>query len=147
MCQHKDNVKAPLVKRQASNGSWQIYKECPICGGNIDGSFIKKELVCGGWDKLPVARNAIEQIRCKRCNAPGAEVHHYMPQAEARQAGIDPNTYPADYLCDNCHQLWHLVVTPGLLAYKEAKDVLTNRTISAEEYEQKIKETVKRLRI
>lgn len=145
MCQH--NVKSPLVKRQASNGSWQVYKECPICGGNVDGSFIKKELVCGGWEKLPIAKNVIEQIRCKRCGAFGAELHHYMPQAQASQAGVDPNTYPSDYLCENCHHLWHLIVTPGLLSHEDAKDVLTDNVVIAKEYEKKIKETVKRLKI
>lgn len=55
---------------------------------------------------------------CSRCGSPYAERHHYMPQSLARQAGVNPEEWATGYLCKECHEIWHAIVTPGLVPYK-----------------------------
>lgn len=47
--------------------------------------------------------------RCARCGDRYAELHHWAPQAKFQ----DADTWPTDYLCVKCHNLWHQVMTPN----------------------------------
>ena len=75
----------------------------------------KDELVKAGVD-LSLVRvvERTEQPRCAKCGARGAEEHHWAPQA---MFGKDEaNRWPKDFLCKRCHDEWHRMVTPQLVA-------------------------------
>lgn len=44
-------------------------------------------------------------IDCERCGQPGAELHHWAPQA----LFPDADGWPMAFLCVGCHREWHRV--------------------------------------
>jgi hypothetical protein len=79
-----------------------------------DGKFIKKENY-PGWEKLQQIVGAGKRI-CSHCKKEKfTQMHHYFPQAIARDVGENPDTWPVEYLCDDCHKLWTKYVTPDLV--------------------------------
>ena len=78
--------------------------------------WIPKEMILAEGVDLSLVRvvERMNQPRCARCNARGAEEHHWAPQA---MFGKDEaNRWPKDYLCKSCHDQWHQMVTPQLVA-------------------------------
>lgn len=104
-----------------ANGSEHFIWVCSVCNArNPNRSknyFIDSEKVRGflSEDKiraLPIIIPDLSQ-RCVRCGKREAELHHWAPKGifgdkEAEQ-------WPKDYLCKNCHELWHVKVTPKLV--------------------------------
>ena len=79
------------------------------------GNWIAKETLLAHGLDLSALRvtERIEQPRCAKCGARGAEEHHWAPQA---MFGKDEaNRWPKDFLCKACHDEWHLKVTPQLV--------------------------------
>jgi hypothetical protein len=76
----------------------------------------KTVLVSAGVDlsRLPVEQ--AESPRCVRCGTRGAEEHHWAPRAIFGRDIAD--LWPKDYLCKDCHDEWHRVVTPSLVQKK-----------------------------
>jgi len=74
----------------------------------------KGELVAAGVD-LSLVRvvERMDQPRCARCGARGAEEHHWAPRALFREE--EANRWPKDFLCKRCHDEWHRTVTPALV--------------------------------
>jgi hypothetical protein len=112
-CKHCKCDEFTTVKRQDADGHWVVYRQCNKCFCVWDGKFIAKERYAG-WERLPMAHIKQEQNKCQRCGSISAQLHHYFPRGLAPN-GVNPDSWPMEYLCDDCHKLWHDNVTPGLL--------------------------------
>ena len=101
-----------IVRRVEGDGHEVAYRKCNKCGQNWDGRFIAKEKV--NFSSLPFDK-AMPVCICQRCGKRYAQRHHYFPRALARIIGEDPDTWPTQDLCGECHAKWHNSVTPGLV--------------------------------
>lgn len=61
--------------------------------------------------KLRLLNDYREGHYCVICGRTGVELHHFAPQALAEFFGADWSSWPAEYLCDEHHELWHSIVT------------------------------------
>ena len=104
-----------LVRDITSNGISQIYWQCQVHHGGIHSprKNIKHEKVKSleiVIENLPVINNNSEFFVCKKCGAIGAANHHWSP----KHLFEDAEDWPQDYLCNECHDKWHNIVTPGM---------------------------------
>jgi len=111
-CLHCGHEKFTTVRRRESDGHCVVFRRCNRCGRNWESKFIPKLKV--NFDSLPWVEPMPPKY-CARCQQTYAQAHHYFPRALARQHGVNPEAWPIEDLCNNCHGLWHSVVTPGLL--------------------------------
>lgn len=92
--------------RRIKSGSLQYGKVCPECHW-IDS--IRKdhfaEIV--GDSDFPCFED--KQVKCVKCHADGAELHHWAPYY---LFGMAADSWPTSYLCKKCHSEWHRKVTP-----------------------------------
>lgn len=104
-----------------ANGSENFLWVCARCNKrNPTGDnkfYIPKETVEAHLTQeqihdLPVIMPTVYS-RCVRCGNRQAELHHWAPK------GIfgddEASQWPQDYLCKDCHDLWHRKVTPQLV--------------------------------
>jgi hypothetical protein len=114
MCKHAAELNFTLVKRKASNGHYQVFRRCNVCGQNFDGKFVSQDKI-DNLDALPEVE-AIPTLKCDyyQCDNP-AEVHHVMPRSIAVKYSEEPDYWPTIHLCRKHHERWHDIVTPGLL--------------------------------
>jgi len=123
-CQRCAQVTRQEISCQVNaNGSECFGWWCLVCEGwterrDSTGYWIaKEELARIGIDftALRVVRQ-LDQPRCARCGARGAEEHHWAPQGIFGKQEAD--RWPKDFLCKVCHDEWHRMVTPELVAGK-----------------------------
>lgn len=80
--------------------------------------WIPKETILSMGIDLSTIR-VVERIngeRCSRCGRHGAELHHWAPCGIFGR--IEADLWPKDFLCKECHDLWHTKVTPSLVGKK-----------------------------
>lgn len=114
-------IEAILIRMFTVSGSEVFLWSCPFCekrnpfGGKQ--MFISKVTICEHLtkdqiDSLPVQMPDCS-VRCVRCGAREAELHHWAPRAIFGDK--DCEKWPKDYLCRDCHKFWHKMVTPQLV--------------------------------
>lgn len=108
--------------RVAANGAEHFGWWCLECKwwteSKNGGFWIPKETLIANGVDLSVMRvvERMEQHRCVVCGARGTEEHHWAPQAIFGKEVAD--RWPKDFLCKQCHDEWHRLVTPQLVAGK-----------------------------
>lgn len=121
-CKNCQVTQRLILHRQfLASGAHAYLWVCPKCNrrGPIEGeplyignekveSFLTQEQI----EALPMILPDRE-TRCAHCGSRDCERHHWAPKAifgpdEAEQ-------WPKDYLCKECHDLWHSKVTPQLV--------------------------------
>lgn len=125
-CEHSDAV---LSRVPTANGEPdRITMWCRACKAHVakskgfPGIWIARshpELVGVDVDALPVAYSLVEYRRCQgpcrkltRC-----EFHHLAPR---KFFGDEADEWPTAWLCQDCHDRWHTLVTPGLCTAYDA---------------------------
>lgn len=120
-CNHCGKSKSVKLRRQfAGNGAQQFTWYCLDCDkvANNQSPWIKKSLI-EQWIKsgrlpsiesIPVIHDYRENHSCEVCHAIGAEYHHWFPQCFYDDIS-DHNDWPGSYLCKDCHDKWHEIVT------------------------------------
>ena len=111
----RQEISCRLSASHAEHFGWWCL-ECrwwtPSRNGGI---WIARELLVTHGVDLALAPvvEVMNGKRCARCGHRGAEEHHWAPR------GIfgpeEAETWPKDYLCKECHDGWHLRVTPQLV--------------------------------
>ena len=111
-CRFK-NIRYPVAKI-FSNGRMHVFLQCSRCN-NVQGPVPKKTIVDWGYDLelLPVVEDLRYNATCERCQAPYAEYHHWMPVHILGREFAE--TWPKGWLCVDCHQEWHKLVTPDMI--------------------------------
>ena len=102
------------------NGARNFVWRCLSCNrpAPVKGSplYIPK-----GTIELHLSQNEIAALpvlmpvfydRCAVCGSRDVEDHHWAPRAIF---GEEAEKWPHDKLCGNCHDRWHLLVTPQLV--------------------------------
>ena len=103
-----DLVLARLVRNVAKNGVSQVYWYC-LAGRHStskSGNLISHAGIA--VKDLPIISNYSGDFTCEVCGAPFAELHHWAPRS------LFPGEYeywPKSYLCPDCHNKWHKIVT------------------------------------
>lgn len=99
-----------LLTVVASNGARQIRGRCLHCEAISDNighealRYLGVEL-----SEIPVAHdNSINGHPCVVCGSRFSEWHHWAPVAVFGDAA---ERYPGDWLCVECHQGWHRLMT------------------------------------
>ena len=123
------DVDAILSRVITTSGISRVYWHCnehdPKRGGDIknNGNAISHKLVKQAnidIEELPITDDYRFNTFCSKCNAsifcyvcgsPGVEYHHWGPK---HLFGDDADKWPTAYLCYDCHQKWHNIVTPGM---------------------------------
>lgn len=97
LCSHcgRSNPMRILSRSQLDPTGLPVLSDCSNCDGTGCESCSYK---CG----------------YRSCDSYAVEIHHYMPQALARDHGIDAWEWPMGPLCPEHHRLWHRIVTPNL---------------------------------
>lgn len=107
-----------LHQQLFANGAHHFVWVCRACGTRnpardkvffIPHEKIKAHLSDVQIDNLPVLMPDFSN-RCVRCGRRECELHHWAPTHLFK----DANEWPKDYLCPDCHNLWHSVVTPNM---------------------------------
>jgi len=113
------STRQEISRRVAGNGAEHFGWWCLECrwwvqskGGGIwiDKGLLERTGV--DLSLAPVVEH-LDQPRCARCGARGAEEHHWVPQAMF--GAEEANRWPKDFLCKRCHDQWHRLVTPALV--------------------------------
>ena len=108
-----------LVVKQIIRSGADVYLWwCSICQTSHRSGFIKKEDViknlpiCKSLEDIPLARYDCGE-RCAKCGVRGTELHHWAPQ------GLfdDAESWPKDYLCKKCHNLWHKKINVKMIKW------------------------------
>lgn len=109
-----------LYRQFSQNAAETFLWQCERCNTKNPGRdpqlFIPKEkiqerLTPEQIEQLPTIMPGLYN-RCARCGARGVENHHWAPQAIF--GAEEANKWPQDYLCKDCHDQWHRLVTPQL---------------------------------
>lgn len=107
-----------LHQQLFANGSNHFVWVCSVCDVRnpsrdktffIPHSIIQKYLTSDQIAALPVLLPDFAN-RCVRCGRRECELHHWAPE----HLFDDFNDWPKDFLCPDCHNLWHSVVTPEM---------------------------------
>lgn len=79
---------------------------------NGSGFWIQKDELERSGVEISTIRvvEILTQPRCAKCGKRGAQQHHWAPKHLFK----DAEDWPKDYLCTDCHRLWHDVVTPNM---------------------------------
>lgn len=106
LCQHPNYDWRVIIN---TNGVKQIRRLCVVCG---DGPTINyKHETFPDVDSIPVIADHRDGTPCERCGSlEGTEYHHWAPSA----LFDDADNWPTSYLCRDCHNRWHHIVTPGM---------------------------------
>lgn len=125
-CSRCKRVKSIKVRRQiAANGAVQVGWYCldcdrfatpssPFLAHNLVNEWISSgRLKCSSINDIPLIADHRSGVNCQVCGSNGAEFHHWLPQAFAEVVG-NFNQWPTGYLCKDCHDTWHELVTPYL---------------------------------
>ena len=108
-----------ISSRVVANGVEHFGWWCLECRwwteSKLGGYWIPKDVLTANGVDLTVVRVAerLDEPRCAKCGARGAELHHWAPQAIFTTE--EANRWPKDYLCKQCHDHWHRLVTPQLV--------------------------------
>lgn len=104
-----------------ANGSENFLWVCSKCNRRnpsgdkqfyIPAELVRKHLTPNQILELPTITPDL-YCRCARCGNRTTELHHWGPKGIF---GTDEaEKWPKDYLCKDCHDLWHRMVTPGLV--------------------------------
>lgn len=116
-CRHR--VGFELVKTTISNGSTQVRMLCHQCRDVYGAAVSQDDIDLEALQAFEV--KGLINPPCERCGSPYTELHHYMPQSLARKARLNPEEWATGYLCDDCHNTWHRIVTPGLVPDAERR--------------------------
>lgn len=106
------NTRMILHRRQMTSGGFHYCWMCSRCNrihkhnGRtwISALIVAQFLTPDQIDALPIIPTS-DPVFCVKCGKMSAELHHWAPKAifgkdEAEQ-------WPTDYLCKDCHDLWH----------------------------------------
>lgn len=108
-----------LYRQVFANASENFVWQCSRCNTKNPGRepqlFIPKETIASRLTEeqisdLPTIMPGLYD-RCARCGNRGTERHHWAPRAIF---GKECESWPQDYLCKDCHDQWHRLVTPQL---------------------------------
>lgn len=118
-CSKIENVK--LRRQITQSGGTQIFWYCTSCEKKAESKFVSKldaDRILKPFGKTYADLPVIDDYRvggekCAVCGADGAEYHHWLPQCFANQVE-NHSAWPASYLCKECHDIWHELVTPYL---------------------------------
>lgn len=110
-CKHDSDFH--LVKTTISNGRCQVRKLCHECWDVFDPAASQAAINLADLQEFEM--KGMSNPPCQRCGSIHSEYHHYMPQALARKAGVNAEDWATGYLCQECHALWHKIVTPTLV--------------------------------
>lgn len=114
------NSKWILHRQFFNNCSQNFTWNCETCNtknpGRDPSHFIAREkvetlLTSEQIDALPCLMPAM-YCRCARCGGRGGESHHWAPVGIFGKEEADK--WPMDFLCKDCHDQWHRLVTPAL---------------------------------
>ena len=103
------------------NGSSNFLWVCSVCNSRnpandrqfyIPSSLVRQHLNKEQIERLPVIMPELFN-RCARCGSRTVELHHWSPKAIFGQD--EAERWPKDYLCKDCHDQWHRMVTPQLV--------------------------------
>lgn len=117
----KVNRKWILHRQIFNNGSENFLWVCANCNKrNPDSGFqfyipselVRQNLSSEAMDALPTFMPAA-YCRCQRCGNREAELHHWAPKAIFGKS--EAERWPCDYLCKDCHDQWHRLVTPQIV--------------------------------
>jgi len=111
-CIHCGNEEFINVRRVEADGHTVAFRQCLACGENWDGKFLPKAKI--NFSSLPWTTPMTPAI-CEHCGRTYAQEHHYFPRSIARLIGMNPDSWPTQKLCGECHGTWHENVTPGLV--------------------------------
>lgn len=119
----KSHTHAVLHVALRQNGSTAYVWICSRCNCQnpyngklyIPREEVEKYLTKEQLDALPLMMPRLEN-RCAKCGARDVELHHWAPTAIFGKD--EAELWPKDYLCKNCHDKWHLAVTPQLVKEK-----------------------------
>lgn len=105
------------IRQSGARGYMWVCSRCNR-RGPFDGplfianDLVERHLTKEQIDSLPVIMPDASS-RCVRCGRRDCELHHWAPRAIFGDAECEQ--WPKDYLCKECHDLWHMLVTPQLV--------------------------------
>lgn len=114
----KASTRFVLHRQLFASGAMHFVWVCGLCETRnpardktffIAHEIIQKYLNPEQIEKLPLLLPDWEN-RCARCGRRECELHHWAPIHLFK----DADEWPKDYLCVDCHNLWHMVVTPNM---------------------------------
>lgn len=108
-CRHRGPM--TIVRTRIADGSWQVRSKCNECGNLFEKPLNQDYL---DMASLPEYSQECRNPQCVVCGNLDTQLHHWFPQSLARKLNINPDMWPTCYLCSQCHDLWHRIVTPGL---------------------------------
>lgn len=122
ICTHCSGQDIRLGRQIAKNGVTQYLWYCADCHRPPGGvNLFVSHVTIAHWQKTKRLPQDLTKLRllndyrdghdCVVCGRSGVEFHHFAPQALAEYFGPDWFRWPAVYLCDEHHKLWHSVVT------------------------------------
>lgn len=120
-CHKCHKIKSVKLRKQImSSGGIQVMWYCLDCESSANQKFVKKSIanaILSPFQKtvkdLPTVVDYSQKVFCIVCGSNGAEFHHWLPQCFAEQVE-DHSRWPGAYLCKECHDIWHELVTPYL---------------------------------
>jgi len=93
----------------AASGAKQVGWRCETCKHRMPDMKGRMWIPHGDLSAQKIDIEALphdghgELMRCSRCGVRGSELHHWAPKAVFHD---DAETWPKDYLCLSCHNLW-----------------------------------------
>ena len=120
-------VGSTLIGRSDAKGRWFVQLKCKDCGGwqspkkkywdqfedRIVGRSNRKAC-CAGY-----GCKECQATPCRRCGTyERLELHHWLPEHISKINNLpwhySSSSWPTDILCQECHRLWHKLVTPNM---------------------------------
>lgn len=96
------------------SGHRAVVETCEDCGEKIGGHIGNRRLRALGKTRndIPLANAGTETHEiCARCGSDqDVQLHHWAP----KHLFNDADRWPQDYLCHDCHHMWHKVTTPSM---------------------------------
>lgn len=134
-CDHLEGIR--LRRKIAGNGVTMFLWYCTVCQRHArkDLMWISHAVITEwqrtGRLKDPTAVAILEDYsqarQCVICGQPGAELHHFAPQALAELFGEDWQRWPTADLCPYHHQQWHSIVTWYMRGPAAANETMKER--------------------
>jgi len=93
-----------------AGGSPKYPFYCLGCGKRIPG-FAKRNAVERSGIPVKHMFPATLPFVCEKCGKEGAQQHHWAP---THLFGDQAESWPKSFLCPQCHQEWHDLVTPNM---------------------------------
>ena len=100
-----------LAKRLNVSGTFMYFHRCESCQPRGPTIQPKEMWLSKQWVRehlvdpktVPDVEGEQPIPTCAVCGCPGAEYHHWAPQAIFE----DADKWPVSYLCRTCHRKWH----------------------------------------